>query len=41
MFEKIHKLFLAEKITEEHLDAAISRGWITEEQKQQILHKID
>ncbi len=37
MFEKIKKLFLADSITEEHLNAAIQRNWITELQKEEIM----
>jgi len=38
MFERLKKLFLSDKIDENGLDSAVKKGWITEEQKEEILN---
>ena len=37
MFERLKYLYNAGRLTEAHLDAAISKNWITAEQMQQII----
>lgn len=37
MYERVKKLYLEERINEYGLDNAIKFGWITEEQKQEIM----
>jgi len=37
MFERLKWLYTTEKITETHLDAAVSKGWITVEEKNEIM----
>ena len=37
MFERLLKLYLEERITIQDLDAAVEKGWITEEQKELII----
>ena len=37
MFERLKYLYSVGKIKEVHLDNAVSKGWITEEEKQEIL----
>ena len=36
-YERVRKLYREGKLTEAGLDKAVRLGWITEEQKQQIL----
>lgn len=38
MFEKIKSLYASGRITEVNLDVAITKGWITEEQKNEIMN---
>lgn len=37
MFERLKRLYKEGKITVEDLDNAVSKGWITEEQKELII----
>ena len=37
MFDSLKRLYLAEKINESKLDIAITKGWITAEQKALIM----
>ena len=37
MFERLNYLYHSGKLTEVQLDIAVSKGWITVEQKQQII----
>lgn len=37
MFERLKYLYNAGKLTAEQLEVAVSKGWITEPQKQEIL----
>lgn len=37
MFDRLARLYKAGKLTEESLHNAIDKGWITEEQYQQII----
>ena len=37
MYETLYRLYHEQKLTIAQLDKAISFGWITEEQKQQII----
>lgn len=37
MFERLLKLYLEGRITIQDLDAAVEKGWITEEQKELII----
>lgn len=37
MFERLKRLYKEGKITIEDLDNAVSKGWITEEQKELII----
>lgn len=37
MYNRLKALYLAGKAKEEHLTRAVARGWITEEQKAEIL----
>jgi len=37
LFETLKRLYKEGKLTEEGLNNAISKGWITEEQKQEIV----
>lgn len=36
MFERLSYLYKANRVTTNHLDIAISKGWITEKQKTEI-----
>lgn len=36
MFERLQSLYNEERLTEEKLNLAVTKGWITEEQKQII-----
>jgi len=40
MFERLKRLYLEGKLGADQLNAAVARGWITEEQKQEILANI-
>ena len=40
MFETLLRLYKEGKLTEEKLDNAVIKGWITEEQKQEILNEL-
>jgi len=38
MFERLKYLYrIARKLTEKHLEVAVSKTWITEEEKQKII----
>ncbi len=37
MFERLNYLHKANELTEKHLDIAVSKGWITESQKADII----
>lgn len=37
MFERLSYLYKANGLTEKHLDVAVSKGWITAEEKIKIL----
>lgn len=37
MFERLLFLFKKERLNEEQLEVAVSKSWITEEQKQEII----
>ncbi len=37
MFERLNYLYKAGKLTDLQLDVAVSKGWISEDQKQQIV----
>lgn len=37
MFERLKRLYKEGKITVEDLDAAVEKGWITEEEKEIII----
>jgi len=37
MFERLKRLYKAGRIGEAELDQAVEKGWITEEQKQEIM----
>lgn len=36
MYDRLLALYLADRLTEAQLDAAVSKGWITAEQAEQI-----
>ncbi len=36
MFERLNRLYKAGRLTEEALATAVTRGWITEDQRKQI-----
>ena len=38
MFERLKALYSQGKLTAAQLDVAVSKGWITEEQKQEIIN---
>lgn len=40
MFETLKRLWAEGKLTEEKLNMAITRVWITEEQKQEIMEQV-
>ena len=37
MFERLKFLYNQDRLTEEQLEVAVSKGWIKEEQKQEII----
>jgi len=37
MFERLKALYNDGKITAEHLNRAVQKGWITEEQKNEVI----
>ncbi len=37
MFERLNYLHKANELTEKQLDIAVSKGWITEDQKAEII----
>ncbi len=37
MFERLNYLYKANELTEKQLDIAISKGWITTEEKKKII----
>ena len=37
MYEKLKQMYLAGKLTEAQLNNAVAKGWITEEQKLEII----
>lgn len=37
MYDTLLRMYLAGSLDEDGLDRAVTKGWITEEQKQQIL----
>ena len=41
MFERLKLLYDAGRITETHLDVAVSKGWITVAQKEEIMEVDD
>lgn len=38
MYEILKKLYIGERLTLQGLDNAVTKGWITEEQKEEILN---
>ncbi len=38
MFNRLKRLYLEGKIGEEELNSAVQKGWITEEQKDEIIN---
>lgn len=38
MFERLLFLFKQERLNEEQLEMAVSKGWINEEEKQKIIY---
>lgn len=41
MFETLLRLYQEGKMTEQGLDNAVAKGWITEEQKQEVITHLD
>lgn len=40
MFERLNYLYHAGQLTAEQLDIAVSKAWITSEQKSEIIRKV-
>lgn len=40
MFETLKRLWNEGKLTEEKLNNAVAKGWITEEQRQEIINPV-
>lgn len=38
MYNRLKRLYLAGQLTDEMLEKAVTKGWITEEQKQEIIN---
>ena len=41
MYERVKRLYAEGKISEEGINNAVTKGWITEEQAQEILNPSD